>query len=171
MIYMQYFFREFFLRGMDMTEITTKTLLAGLPMVQIVSGFNKLVLAINSNNECVVAQSDPTDSKQLWQLVAYPDKNDSMGNAFALVIVANDGHAYCLKEIENSKTPVLGPWTGGLSAYFQIGNGISIRRDSEYCLSISGERSWSAGNKVDIWKWQNNESNYPNQFWTFRTVS
>jgi hypothetical protein len=154
-----------------MTEVVTKTLLAGLPMVHIVSSVNQWVLALNDNNECVVADSNPNDIRQLWQLVAYPDKHDAMGIAYALVIRANDNNPYCLKETENSSILTLGPWTGGLGSYFQIGDGISIRRDSNYCLSINGDGPWGVGDKVNIWKWQNNHSRYPNQFWTVRTVS
>jgi hypothetical protein len=147
---------------------TPFNLIAGLPLCQIVSGANGGVIRVGTDLNCYVAASDLTDVSQLWQLVFFPDHDNS-----SVFVTQVSGVLYCLRAASGEQYAHVTPWTNDSSSYWQIGEGISPLRDSGYCLTMEGAGDgtdpWPVGTRIQIYEWQN--GNYSNQSWSVQSVT
>lgn len=149
--------------------MTSLNFIAGLPLCQIVSGANNRVIRADSDLRCYVADSDPNDVSQLWQLVAFPDQSDSV-----VLITQVRGVFYCLRETSGDQYPQLTLWKNDSSSYWQLGGaraGISSLRTSEYCLTMQGAEEgkdpWQPGTRIQMWNWKG----LRNQKWAVKSVA
>jgi hypothetical protein len=120
-----------------------------------------------TGNQCTVQRSAPGDAHQQWQLIYYAEMN-----AVALLIEPSPGKVRSLYSKSGEKWPVLVDFEWDDSHFWKVPpmdghQGIALRRDMGWSLTITGPGPWKAGDTVEIWDWhnQNNQKWHAKRIW------
>lgn len=141
-----------------------------LPPCQIISGANGLAIATYFNSTASqtmiqVTAANKRDATQLWRCIQYFDTN-----GVALVTHVG-GQLLCLSAPAWVEWPFLTQFSWSDSNLWNLGEGLSPARDSDWCLTIYGSGTsgaWGPGTPVQMYPWQ--KGHYDNQKWTIQTV-
>lgn len=150
---------------------TANEFFKNLPRCQIVSTANGRVIQARADLQCYVANSDETDSSQLWYAVAY---TDIIGKAPVYVLITQvDGVYFCLREFENQEYVRMSLWDPE-GTYWELGGnraGINCIRNNSFCLTMQGADEgvdpWPVGTKIQNWGYRD----LKNQNWKLRSVA
>ena len=141
-------------------------MIGNFPLCQIVSGANGLVIEVSDDDlTCYTAESDTTNRNQLWQLIEYPDGPGGAGFALATTVKGFPSSPLALSAEAGVEFPILTSFVWSSSWIWQLGEGLSPARDSNYCLTMQGGGPWPAGTRIQMYQWHKRE----NQLWTIRT--
>jgi len=119
----------------------------------------------------VVKDKDTTDPSQLWWCLEYFNTQGA-DTSFALLTMYSNS-LYALSMTPGVTYPFLTPFKLDPSYLWQLGDGISPVRDSDYCLTMEGAGTgndpWPPGTRIQAYEWQ--QGHYDNQLGTIQTVT